>query len=64
MVTTFLLLLCLGAPALGGWFTPEQVSLSWTENENEMRVTYVTLKSCPFDSYVAYRPVNCASAEG
>ena len=28
--------------AYAGWFFPEQVRLSWTENENEMRATWVT----------------------
>ncbi|CAG9317709.1 unnamed protein product [Blepharisma stoltei] len=39
---------------------PEQIHLSWTERENEMRVTWVT--NINTTTYVAYRPVMCPSA--
>lgn len=38
---------------------PEQVHISWTENEGEMRVTWVTFY--PISSVVSYRPILCNS---
>lgn len=40
------------------WLYPEQIRLSWTEREHEMRVTWVTFMS----SYqqIAYRPILCS----
>lgn len=46
----------------GGYYDPEQVHLSWTENPGEMRVTYVTLKWVPTTN-VAYRAVECSNEE-
>lgn len=43
--------------ASAGYLYPEQVHLSWTENENEMRVTWVTF--WPVYSRIAYRPILC-----
>lgn len=43
---------------MAGWWTPEQISLSWTENENEMRATWVTLWWVP-KTWIAYRPILC-----
>ena len=40
-----------------GWLYPEQIHLSWTENENEMRVMWVTY--LPVYSRIAYRPILC-----
>ena len=52
-------MLLLFAGAFAGWFTPEQIHLSWTENENEMRVTWNTLKGVGAYMYAAYRPILC-----
>jgi len=38
-------------------FYPEQIRISWTERENEMRVTWVTYSSTK--SLMKYRPVLC-----
>ena len=56
------LFLTLVSTAFAGWWTPEQVALSWTENENEMRVTYVTLSWVPYTN-VGYRSILCASTD-
>jgi len=45
-----------------GMFYPEQVHLSWTGHENEMRVTWVTYVS--ISSKVAYRPILCPNSNG
>ena len=42
----------------GHYLFPEQVRLSWTENEGEMRATWVTF--LPVGSKIAYRPILCA----
>ena len=47
--------------ASAGWLYPEQVHLSWTENENEMRATWATYS--PVASYIEYRPILCADIE-
>ena len=52
------ILLTLLGVAMAGWWTPEQISLSWTENENEMRATWVTLWWVP-KTWIAYRPILC-----
>lgn len=41
-----------------GYLYPEQIRLSWTENENEMRATWVTY--FPVISRIAYRPILCS----
>jgi acid phosphatase type 7 len=48
------LILCL---ASAHYLYPEQIHLSWTENEAEMRVTWVTY--LPVLSIISYRPVLC-----
>ncbi|CAG9326871.1 unnamed protein product [Blepharisma stoltei] len=40
---------------------PEQIHLSWTERENEMRVTWIT--NIDTTTYVTYRPIICPSIE-
>ena len=45
--------------ASAGWLYPEQIHLSWTENENEMHVMWVTY--LPVNSRIAYRPILCLS---
>ncbi|OMJ75606.1 hypothetical protein SteCoe_25225 [Stentor coeruleus] len=53
MLSVFLLI----SSVSGGWLYPEQIHLSWTENENEMRATWVTYLDVA--SYINYRPVLC-----
>ncbi|CAG9333051.1 unnamed protein product [Blepharisma stoltei] len=40
-------------------YQPEQIHLSWTEHENEMRVTWITYLQ--LDSSVKYRPLLCSN---
>lgn len=44
--------------ASAGWLYPEQIHLSWTENENEMRATWVTY--LPVSSVISFRPILCS----
>lgn len=43
--------------ATAGWIAPEQIHLSWTENSNEMRVTWVNY--LPVSAGAIYRPILC-----
>lgn len=43
--------------ASSGYITPEQVHLSWTANDNEMRVTWTTY--FPISNYLFSRPMFC-----
>lgn len=43
-----------------GYFWPEQIRIAWTENENEMRVSWVTYWN--MNTYVKYRPILCPDA--
>lgn len=53
------ILLCFGILDIGnGLLYPEQIRLSWTENENEMRVTWIT--NIHTNTYVKYRPILCS----
>jgi hypothetical protein len=52
-----LFILALLAISSTAWVYPEQLRLSWTENENEMRVTWVTYWA--LTSTVAYREILC-----
>ena len=47
---------------LGGYFTPEQVRLSWTNTPNEMRVTWVIY--LPITNYIYYREILCENPSG
>lgn len=39
------------------WLYPEQIRISWTESENQMRVTWVTFLE--YSQRLAYRPILC-----
>ncbi|CAG9329841.1 unnamed protein product [Blepharisma stoltei] len=43
---------------LGTLFQPEQIHLSWTENENEMRATWVNFLN--LETFIRYRPILCS----
>ena len=45
---------------LAGYFSPEQVRLSWTNKTNEMRVTWVIY--LPISNYLYYREILCESS--
>ena len=45
---------------LGGYITPEQIHLSWTGTENEMRVTWVTF--LPIENFIYYRGILCLNS--
>jgi acid phosphatase type 7 len=51
------LLLVLISSAFAGYLYPEQIHLSWTEREAEMRATWVTYYQV--GSQIAYRPTVC-----
>ena len=47
-----------------GWFTnPEKVAIAWTENENEVKVTFWTILPVNAYLYVAYRPILCVEED-
>jgi len=54
------LLLIIGfGTAFAGYVHPEQIHLSWTEEINQMRVTWVTYLDVP--AQAAYRPILCGN---
>ena len=57
MIIMILWLFAKSIVCLAGYITPEQIHLSWTENSNEMRVTWVTF--LPVSSSIYYREIFC-----
>ncbi|CAG9317825.1 unnamed protein product [Blepharisma stoltei] len=45
--------------AIAGYVHPEQIHLSWTEEINQMRATWVTYLNAP--PHAAYRPILCGN---
>jgi hypothetical protein len=43
-----------------GWLSPEQIRIAWTENEYEMRITWVTFLNTA--SLVWYKPILCTQS--